>query len=69
MQTLTIDIMNDKVMDLIRDLEDLQLVKVHRHTRSLHLVDETLVRYPKNISKSSEQEIDAKLQEIHNGWE
>jgi len=69
MQTLTIDIMNDKVMDLIRDLEDLHLVRVHKHPKAMHAVSNSLVRYKKNLSKSSEQEIDAKLKEIHNGWE
>jgi hypothetical protein len=69
MKTLTVDIINDKALDLLKDLEALKLIRVRKNisdTKS-HTVDWS--KRKGTMKKQSTEEIDLQLSELRNGWE
>jgi hypothetical protein len=65
-QTIVVDIINENALRLLRDLELLHLIKIHKK--------ENLQKEPKaslkgRMSKQSLTEIDSQLNELRNGWE
>ncbi|WP_373513411.1 hypothetical protein [Persicitalea sp.] len=67
MQTVTVDIINDKAMKLLQDLELLQLIRVRRE-KALTSVN-WAKQYKGAMSKQSQTEIDSQLNELRSGWE
>ncbi|MBK8702634.1 MAG: hypothetical protein IPN33_02800 [Saprospiraceae bacterium] len=67
-QTITIDIINEKAIRLLEDLELLQLIRLHRdHAES---IDANLAaRYKGAMSKQPLDEVDEQLNDLRNGWE
>ena len=70
MQTITIDIINEKALVLLKDLELLQLIRLRKEK------DETTLHNPSSfgkykgiLSKQPLQEVDKQLNELRNGWE
>jgi len=66
-QTVTIDIINDKAIKLIEDLELLKLIRVHKNEapKTMNYIE----RYKGAMSKQSLPEVDSQLQELRNSWE
>jgi rRNA processing protein Krr1/Pno1 len=66
-QTVTIDIINDKAMKLLQDLELLQLIRLRKEktTSSSNWAE----RYKGAMSKQPLNDIDNQLNELRNGWE
>lgn len=67
-KTVTIDIINDKVMKLLQDLELMQLIRMRKET-----VQSTSInwaeQYKGAMSKQPPIDIDNQLSELRNGWE
>lgn len=68
MQTLTIDIINNKALKLLQDLELLQLIRVRRGELSTPSGNR-LAQYKGAMTKQPLNEVDYQLSELRNGWE
>ena len=67
-QTVTIDIINNKAMKLLQDLELLQLIRL-RKEKAQHGETNWAARYKGAMAKQSLSDIDNQLNELRNGWE
>ncbi len=69
MQTITIDIINEKALNLLRELELLELIRLHggKHGQKSTVTDWT--KYKGAMSKQPLNEIDQQLNELRNEWE
>ena len=70
-QTITIDVINEKAMNLLHDLELLQLIHMHKEKDQFSDFPNAnwAVRYKGTMSKQPLAEIDNQLNELRNGWE
>lgn len=68
MKTITIDIINDKVLKLLKDLELLQLIRMRKEKKQPSTVN-WVRRYKGSMSKQSVSEIDNQLNELRKGWD
>jgi hypothetical protein len=69
-QTVTIDIINDKAMKLLQDLELLQLIRLRKEKSQLDpLYNNTAKQYKGAMSKQPINEIDAQLTNLRSEWE
>ena len=66
-QTITIDIINEKAIKLLQDLELLQLIRMRKDKaeRSVNWAQ----RYKGAMSKQPLTQIDDQLNELRSGWE
>ena len=68
MTTVTVDILDDKALNLLKDLELLKIIKVH-----LTAVDSTTTdsvkKYKGLMTKQSPEEIEQQLNELRNEWD
>ena len=69
MKTLTIDIVNDKAIKLLHDLESLQLIRVHREEPSAEIQTKWKTKYKGAMQKQSLIEVDNQLNDLRNAWE
>lgn len=67
-KTITIDVINEKAMKLLHDLELLQLIRLHRE-EGQPTPDNWAQHYKGAMSKQSLSDIDNQLTELRNGWE
>lgn len=66
-QTITVDVINEKAMKLLEDLELLQLIRVRKEkTQS---ATEWSSRYKGAMSKQSLTGIEQQLTELRSGWQ
>jgi len=68
MQTLTIDIINNKAIRLLHDLELLQLIRVRREEHPASEINWSL-KYKGAMTKQPINDIDKQLNELRNEWE
>lgn len=69
MQTLTIDIINNKAMRLLQDLELLQLIRVRREKNTDAPAIDWVAKYKGAMAKQPLTDIDNQLNELRNAWE
>jgi hypothetical protein len=70
MQTITIDIINNKALKLLQDLELLQLIRLRKEkTSSVTVPNEWATKYKGAMSKQPLTDIDNQLNELRNEWE
>jgi len=70
MKTVTLDILNDKAMNLLKELELLKLVRVRRQTSTgKELKKDLIAKYKGAMTPQSKDEIDRQLQDLRNEWE
>lgn len=67
MQTITIDIINNKALRLLQDLELLQLIRVHREKQQA--VIDWAAKYKGAMTKQPLIDVDNQLNELRNEWE
>jgi hypothetical protein len=67
MRTITIDIINDKALNLLRDLEQLNLIRLRKETLAPQPKDWS--KYKGAMTKVPIKTIDAQLNEIRSEWE
>ncbi len=69
MQTLTIDILNDKAVRLLQDLELLQLIRVRKEKQPPAASVNWAASYKGAMTKQPLTEVDNQLNELRNQWE
>ena len=67
-QTITIDIINDKALKLLQDLELLQLIRLHKE-KELPDSSNSVKSFKGSMTKQPQIDIDTQLNELRNGWE
>lgn len=67
MQTITIDIINNKALRLLQDLELLQLIRVRRVKQPS--ASDWAAKYKGAMTKQPLTDVDNQLNELRNGWE
>nr|WP_295934789.1 hypothetical protein [uncultured Dyadobacter sp.] len=66
-QTVTIDIINKKALPLLRDLEDLNLIRLH-DVSSNQDEKKTKRSYKGAMTQQTIQEVEDQLRELRNEW-
>ncbi len=67
-QTVTIDIINEKALKLLQDLELLQLIRMRKDSSQIPEIN-WVARYKGAMSKQRLSDIDMQLNELRSGWE
>jgi hypothetical protein len=67
-RTITIDIINEKALKLLQDLELLQLIRLRREKKQSNSIN-WAQRYKGAMTKQSIIDIDNQLNELRNAWE
>lgn len=66
-QTITIDIVDEKALDLLKNLESLNLIRLHQGT--IPIKDTSAIRFLKGkMTKQSPEEIERQLRELRGSW-
>lgn len=68
MQTVTIDIINNKAVKLLQDLEALDLIHIHKDVSQNESKD-NILKYKGAMNKQSLDVVQKQLDELRNGWE
>lgn len=68
MQTVTVDIINNKAVRLLQDLELLQLIRVHKEKQQPNVTN-WAAKYKGAMNKQPLSDIDNQLSELRNEWE
>ncbi|MEZ0609912.1 hypothetical protein ACAW74_15455 [Fibrella sp. WM1] len=68
MQTLTVDILNEKALQLLHDLESLQLIRVRQETSS-PAGPNWAELYKGRMAKQPLADVDAQLDQLRSEWE
>ena len=68
METLTIDVLNNKAIKLLQDLENLQLIRVHKEQQTISKVNWSK-KYKGAMSKQTPTQIEHQLKEMRKEWE
>ena len=69
MKTITIDIINNKVIKLLQDLEMLQLIRMRKEKTAYEAPINWTAKYKGSITKQPLSDIDNQLKELRNAWE
>jgi hypothetical protein len=69
MQTLTIDIINDKAIKLIKDMELLQLIRVRKDNKQQNEPISWTTKYKGTMQKQLIEDIDDQINELRSSWE
>ncbi|REA56714.1 hypothetical protein DSL64_26110 [Dyadobacter luteus] len=67
-QTIMLDIIDDKVLNLLVDLERLNLIRLHKESNR-PTEDSNIHKYKGAIKKQPLYEVDKQLNELRSGWE
>jgi len=68
MKTIEIDILNEKALKLLQELEHLQLIRVRRK-KTLKDESATMAKYKGAMQKQPLNEVDNQLNELRSSWE
>lgn len=68
MRTIKIDILNEKVLKILNELEKLELIKLHSQKKSI-TKNNWIHKYKGAMSLHSNTEIEKQLKDLRNGWE
>lgn len=68
MQSVTIDILNSKALVLLKDLEDLHLIRMHNEARDVSRVD-WVTKYKGAMSQQSISSVDEQLDKLRAEWD
>ena len=69
MQTITIDIINNKAIRLLQDLELLQLIRMRKEKTQNTTPTNWAAKYKGAMTKQPLTDINNQLNELRNGWE
>lgn len=69
MRTITLDILNEKAMNLLRDLELLKLIRVREEVFDNQEVKDSIAKYKGAMAPQDKDEIDRQLQNLRNEWD
>jgi hypothetical protein len=69
-RTITVDIINEKAMNLLRDLESLKLIRLHYEEKEVQtLANAESIRFKGAMTKQSINDVNQQLKELRNDWE
>jgi hypothetical protein len=70
MTTVTVDILDEKALNLLKDLELLKIIKLHSSTEDNSLTAINRIKgYKGLMTKQSPEEIDKQLNDLRNEWD
>lgn len=69
MQTIRVDILNRKAVRLLKDLESLKLIKLHKEAKTSKPTSDFSKKYKGSLSKQNPKEVDEQLSQLRNEWE
>jgi len=70
MRTITLDILDDNALNLLKDLELLKVIRLRRDNQPETYSTEDLVKkYKGSMVSQSKEEIDSQLESLRNEWE
>ena len=69
MQTITIDIINNKAVKLIKDMEIRKLIRVRKEKNQKELSINWAAKYKGAMQKQQLNEVDDQLNELRKSWE
>jgi hypothetical protein len=69
MQTFTIDILNEKAIKLLKELEHLKLIRVRKKASNSGSLSNWAEKYYGTMSKEPISNVDAQLKELRDAWQ
>lgn len=69
MKTITIDIVNEKAIKLLQDLESLHLIRVRREKPSMETQTKWKTKFKGAMQKQPLSEVDNQLNDLRNSWD
>ena len=70
MTTLTIDVLNDKALNLLKDLEMLKIIRVRNNKQVADTnPDDLASKYKGAMSTQALNDVDKQLSDLRNEWE
>ena len=70
MRTVTLDILDDNAINLLKDLELLKVIRIQDNKEGLETLPVNLAaKYSGTMSKQSPEEIDKQLNDLRNEWD
>ncbi len=69
MQTVTVDIINEKALSLLKDLEGLKLIRIRKNIVEQKVSLNSTAKYKGAMKKQAIEDIDHQLNELRQSWE
>lgn len=69
MQTVTVDIIDDKAIKLLEDLEALKIIRVHKDNDLPTRWTNPVAKYKGKMTKQPLTEVEEQLKELRESWE
>ncbi|WP_426327339.1 hypothetical protein [Pedobacter sp. R-06] len=70
MRTITLDILNEKALSLLKDLELLKVIRLRKDSATSNVTDNDLIsKYKGSMQKQPISDVDDQLNSIRNEWE
>lgn len=69
MQTITVDIIDEKAVKLLEDLETRQLIRLRKEKKESYDGEAFIKKYMGAMTPQPVEEIDRQLDELRNAWE
>jgi hypothetical protein len=70
MRTITLDILNDKALSLLKDLELLKVIRLRKDSNTSNVSSNDLIsKYKGAMKKQPISDVDDQLNSIRNEWE
>lgn len=68
-ETIRVDIIDKKVLNVLKDLEGLKLIRLHQDKEIPLALTDWATKYKKSMPQQSLREIDAQLSHLRSTWE
>ncbi|OKS88024.1 hypothetical protein [Mucilaginibacter polytrichastri] len=68
MKTITVDILQDEALNLLKDLEALNVIRLHNEDEEIRPKENLSKKYKGAMSKQSREEIEKQLHDLSNEW-
>ena len=70
MTTVTLNILDDKAINLLKDLEAMNIIRIQKNDGEYKLTAvDFAAKYSGSMSKQTPEEIDRQLNELRNEWD
>jgi len=68
MKTITVDLLKDEAINLLKDLEALDIIRLHEKNDDMAVVN-SFTKYKGAMTRQSIEEIDKQLKELRDEWD
>lgn len=69
MRTVTVDILNDEALNLLKDLEALKVIRLHSTDKTSKTPSKLSEKYKGAMSKQTRDAVNQQLNDLRNEWE